>query len=259
MGIKIKFTKSARENAQEYFSSSKQARRKASGAEVALSITRAKLLNVLAKNEKKKAAVAPALKTKRELKWFEKLHYFYTSEGRLVIAGRDATQNDLIYSKYLDDSDLFFHADIQGAPATVIKGGKDVATLAEKKEAAQFAGSYSSAWKVGTPAVDVYCVLKSQLSKHAQGGFIPKGGFGISGQREWFHGTRLGLRIGMNDEGVPASVPILSKQMLKSACEITPGQKPKGDAVAVIAKKTGAHPDDISLLVPSGKTTTKYV
>ncbi len=259
MKVKIDFTKSARDNAQAYFDASKEARRKSAGAKDALVRTKAQLVSAMSHAEAKKLAAKPAVKIKRELKWHEKFHYFTASSGRLVIAGRDASQNDLIYSKYLDDSDLFFHADIQGAPATVIKGGKDVATLEEKKEAAQFAASYSSAWKVGTPTVDVYCVLKSQLSKHAMGGFIPKGGFGIAGQREWFRGTKLGLRVGIGDDGLLGSVPVLSKTALKSACELVPGQKPKSDAVAVIARRTGAHPDEVSLLVPSGNTTVRYV
>ncbi|MFA5105776.1 MAG: NFACT RNA binding domain-containing protein [Candidatus Micrarchaeia archaeon] len=258
MKIGIDFTKSARENAQAYFDQSKEARRKAQGAAAALGKTREQIGNLASKSEAGEKSAKPQVKVKRELKWFEKFHNFTTTGGLLVIAGRDASQNDLIYSKYLDDSDLFFHADIQGAPATVLKGGRD-APLPEKKEAAQFAASYSSAWKVGSPSVDVYCVLKSQLSKHAQGGFIPKGGFGISGQREWFRGTRLGLRIGMGEGGLAASVPEISKAQLKSACALVPGQKPKSDAVAVISKRTGAHPDEISLLVPSGKTTVRYV
>ncbi len=258
MKIPIDFTRSGRENAQEYFDKSKSARRKAEGARAALAKTIEQLAAARSSAQKKKSGQKSIVKVKRELKWFEKFHYFYTSGGRLVIAGKDAMQNDLIYSKYLDDSDLFFHADIQGAPATVIKGGRDTAGLAEKKEAAQFAASYSSAWKVGSPSVDVYCVLKSQLSKHAQGGFIPKGGFGITGQREWFRGTKLGLRIGIGEDGIAQSVPEISPVQLKSACGLVPGQKPKSDAVAAVSRRTGAHPDEVSQLVPSGRTTVRY-
>ncbi|MBM3229135.1 DUF814 domain-containing protein [Candidatus Parvarchaeota archaeon] len=266
MKITIDFRKSARQNAAGCFEASKQARKKAQGAKAALEKTREQI----ARLQSKGAFGAPGgaassnpitkIKTKREKQWFEKFRWFYTSLGRLVIAGRDAAQNDLIYSKYIEDGDLFFHADIQGAPATVLKGGlaQDV-PLSEKKEAAQFAASYSSAWKVASPSANVYAVSKSQLTKHAHGGFIPKGGFGITGQREWFYGTRLGIRVGLDKGGLLTSAPILCQAKLSLPCEIVPGGKEKAVAVKTIAKRTGAHPDDINQLLPSGKMTVRHV
>jgi len=275
MKIKLDFRKSARENANAYFEKAKEARRKAQGAKAALALTTAKIAEAESENggaaAKKGAEMRLQVKVKREKEWHEKFHWFVTNAGHLVIAGRDAAQNDLIYAKYLDDADLFFHADIQGAPATVLKIGKselekaktslfetNEVGLDEKKEVAQFAASYSSAWKVGTPSVHVYCVKKLQLTKHSHGGFIPKGGFGITGEREWFRGTRLGIKIG-NESGNAIAVPLLSKTMLENACEIVPGVKQKGEVVKIIAKRTGAHPDDINALLPSGKSTCRYI
>ncbi len=36
----------------------------------------------------------PQKRVKRELKWFEKLRWFLSSDGLLVISGRDAGTND---------------------------------------------------------------------------------------------------------------------------------------------------------------------
>ena len=83
-----------------------------------------------------------------------------------MIGGRNAQQNDIAFSRYMEDDDLFFHADIQGASAVILKNGKS-ASEEELQEAAQFAASFSKAWINGNAAVDVYAVEKKQLSKHA--------------------------------------------------------------------------------------------
>jgi len=58
----------------------------------------------------------------------------------------------------MDAGDLFFHADIDGAPVAVMKTGGRNAGDQDLMEAAQFAASYSAAWKFGYGSVDVYCV-----------------------------------------------------------------------------------------------------
>ena len=40
----------------------------------------------------------------KELKWFEKLRWFLTSDGFLVVGGRDANTNETIVKKYLDNN-----------------------------------------------------------------------------------------------------------------------------------------------------------
>ena len=39
---------------------------------------------------------APAVSVARKALWFEKFHWFVTSENYLVISGRDAQQNEII-------------------------------------------------------------------------------------------------------------------------------------------------------------------
>jgi len=38
----------------------------------------------------------------RKVFWFEKFHWFFTSENYLVISGKDAHQNEIIVKKYMD-------------------------------------------------------------------------------------------------------------------------------------------------------------
>lgn len=255
MKITLDWRKSARENAQGCYSLSKELAKKAEGARKAIEETKREIEEARSQKEKADAdaAKAPAMKRKKE--WFEKYRWFYTTGGRLVVAGRDAKQNDLLVAKVMADEDLFFHADIQGAPATILPGGKN-ASAQEKRETAQFAASHSSAWKTGAAAVDVYAVGKGQLSKHAQGGFVGAGGFAISGEREWFRGTALGLAVGVKG-GIAIALPLVHPDAKKMAYEIFPGASEKGAAAKELAKAIGTNPDELLLILPSGKFLIK--
>jgi predicted ribosome quality control (RQC) complex YloA/Tae2 family protein len=255
MKITLDWRKGARENAQDCYSQSKELAKKAEGARKAIEETKKELEGAQGQKEKadSEAAEAPAMKRKRE--WFEKYRWFCTSGKRLVVAGRDAKQNDLLVAKVMGEEDLFFHADIQGAPATILQDGKN-ASSQEKEEAAQFAASHSSAWKTGAACVDAYAVGKSQLSKHAQGGFVGAGGFAIAGEREWFRSTQLGLAVGVN-EGIAVALPLVHPDAAKMQYEIFPGAKEKGAAAKELARATGAKADELLLLLPSGKFSIK--
>ena len=137
--------------------------------------------------------------TKRKtLEWFEKFHWMRTSDGFLVLGGRDATSNEIIFKKHLDENDIVFHADITGAPLTVIKSeGKKISKQAIK-EAAVLAASYSSAWKAGLGSVDVYWIKPDQVSKSPPTGeYLPKGAFMIRGKKNYLKKVILEITIGV--------------------------------------------------------------
>ena len=248
MKIKLFIKKSVHENAAYYYELSKDAKKKIKGTEKAIEETKKEM-----KKAEKKKKEEKKVRVKREKKWFEKFHWFYTSEGKLAIGGKNAQQNDIVYKKQMDDKDLFFHADIQGASAIILKEGKD-ATDEEMLEAAQFAASFSNAWKNGNASVDVYAVRKEQLSKAARGGFIPVGAFAISGKRIWFRNTKLGLKIGKSEHGLEI-LPERSARKLKNEIRIAPlkSGKEKGELGRYIAKKLSVDPTDILELTPAGK------
>src|SRR3989344_2745433 len=111
MRLEVDFTKGIRENADAYYALSKKSKKKLDGlARGVKEIERKMLLD-----ERKKIAPKKAIK-KRERKWFEKFHWFYTSEGFLVISGRDAKSNDNVVKNLMEKNDIYFHADIHGAP-----------------------------------------------------------------------------------------------------------------------------------------------
>ena len=88
--------------------------------------------------------------------WFEKFRWFTSSEGFLVVAGKDVVSNEVLIKKYTEPYDIVFHAEIVGSPFAVIKtGGKDPGhqTL---KEASEFAAAFSRAWREKMGSIDVY-------------------------------------------------------------------------------------------------------
>lgn len=251
MKIALDFRKSAQENAAAHYQRAKELSRKAKGAKDAIAATLKEMgaeeAALAAANEKTPEDV-PKMRRVRE--WFEKFKWFFTSSGKLVVAGRDAKQNDLLVSKFMKEGDLFFHADIQGAPAAILQDGSKAGDQ-EKKEAAQFAASHSSAWKVGAAAVDVYAVGKGQLSKHAQGGFVGSGGFAIKGEREWFRATAMGLAPSAK-QGAATCVPLVHPEAKSALLWLFPGRDEKGKAAKEIAKALSCSMDDVLLALPSG-------
>lgn len=243
MKVAIGLGKNIHENAARYYEEGKKAREKGEGVRVAMEETRKRI----AEAAKRKRRV---VKVARKREWFEEFHWSFTNAGKLILAGKTAQQNDKLAGK-MEDADLFFHADIRGAAATILKGGVG-ASGEEKGEAAAISACYSKAWGKRMAAVDTYAVKKGQLSKHATGGFVGAGGFAISGEREWFRNTRLALAIGIEENGRVSAGAGDAKWMSKKVL-IVPGKMDKKEAAGKIGGILGAPESEVMPCLPSGK------
>lgn len=252
MRIKLFYNKSVHENAASCYELAKASREKISGLEKAMEETEKEIAEAQ-KGDKKDVRV------KKPREWFEKFHHSMTSQGRLMLGGRSAQQNDMLVARHMEDSDLFFHADIQGGAVVVLKGGLDAGD-GELKEAAQFAACFSNAWKNGNASVDVYAVEKKQLTKNMSGGFVPSGAFAILGERRWFRAMRLSLRIGKDGDQI-IILPYSSEKKLKDELILVPSNagKEKGAMAKSLAKRFFAHPDQFLEMLPSGRSKTVAV
>ena len=250
------------ENAEIYYEKSKKAKRKTKGALIAIENTKKQLEKIKAKKDIAMENIAvPKKRVKKNLKWYEKLRWFVSSNGTLVVGGRDANSNESIVKKYLEPTDIYLHADIHGASSTSIKlnGNKlDDNTL---KESGEFAASFSSAWSMGFTSQDVFWVHPDQVTKTPESGeFLPKGSFVIRGHRNYIRGARVKLAIGIVDyEGKRIMAgPIES---LEAHCEnyvvIKPGFTKKEAIAKKIIGKINEDDmltlDDIIRVLPSGK------
>ncbi len=141
--------------------------------------------------------------------WYEQFRWFHTSDGFLVIGGRNADENESLVKKYLDRGDLFFHAQAHGGPVTVLKATGPSESYDDdieipdrsKREAARFAVSYSSVWKASRYTGDAYMVDHDQVSKTPESGeYLEKGGFAIRGDRTYFENVAVGVAVGITCE-----------------------------------------------------------
>ncbi len=183
----------------------------------------------------------PSIPIRTGEEWYERFRWFHTSDGFLVIGGRDADQNEDLVKKYLERGDHFYHAQAHGGPVTVLKGTGPSEPTREvdvpdrsHEEAARFAVSYSSVWKDGRYAGDVYRVDPDQVSKTPESGeYLEKGGFAIRGNREYFRDVAVGVAVGITCEDetrVIGGPPSAIEGRAETSVRLEPGRYAQNDA-----------------------------
>lgn len=217
----------------------------------------------------------PSIPVRMNEQWYERFRWFRTSEGFLVLGGRNADQNEELAKKYMDRGDRFFHTQAEGGPVTILKAtgpsepARDIefsdATL---EEVAQFAVSYASVWKNGQYAGDVYMVEPDQVSKTPESGeYVEKGAFVIRGDRTYFDDTPVGVAVGVSCEPetrVLGGPPSAIGPQVETALRIEPGRYAQNDAAKMIYRELRerfrdtsfvrkvASPDKIAEFLPPG-------
>ena len=263
VSIAMDSKKSIPDNAEVYYEKAKKAKRKIKGALIAIENTKAQLADMEAKKEKAMSNImVPQKRVKKNLKWYEKLRWFVSSDGTLVVCGRDAGSNEAVVKKYLDKNDVYLHADIHGAPSVVAKTSSDKLNDNLLKELGVFAASFSSAWSRNYGSQDVYWVEPDQVSKTpVSGEFVPKGAFIIRGKRNYIRGAKLEISIGLveydGDIRVMAGPQDALKVHSDNYVTIKPGytkkEKMAKEILSRINKDDKISLDDIVRVLPSGK------
>lgn len=130
--------------------------------------------------------------------WYERYRWFVTTDGHLVIGGRDASSNSAVIRKHMTENDIVFHAEIHGSPFFLVKNARNQENGNFVDETAQATVSFSRAWKDGLSSGDAYWVFPNQVKKGAPTGqYLPKGSFVIEGKRNFCKGVELKLSIGL--------------------------------------------------------------
>ncbi|MFX1314045.1 MAG: NFACT RNA binding domain-containing protein, partial [Promethearchaeota archaeon] len=131
--------------------------------------------------------------------WYEKFRWFISSDGFLIIGGKDAISNEIIFKKYIDQFDLVFHTNFPGSPLTIIKNNENKEIPQSTiKETSDFVASFSRAWKENWGIADVFYVKPNQISKSPPSGeYLSKGSFIISGKKNIIKNGKTELAIGL--------------------------------------------------------------
>ena len=239
--LELKLGKSAYENASAYYDEAKVLEGKLSRLKAALEETRRKMAEVEEQVSLEEAEPAKPVRL-REKKWFEKFRFFHTSEGFLVVAGKDASSNEALIKRHTEPRDLVFHTELPGSPFVVLKTEGKQPSEASLREAAVFAACYSRAWREGFSAVDVYYVKPEQLSKSAPSGeYLPRGSFMVYGKRTYLEGVPLRLALTVNPEDseypVKAVPPETAQAEAGLWAEIAPGNLKAKDLASKVKSR----------------------
>jgi len=262
MEVEINYTLSAGRNAEDKYILRNKYKGKLSRLEDALIITQNKLD---AKKQEIKLQKEKIIFTKKAEKsipqeWYHKFRWFFTTNNFLVLAGRDARNNETLVKKHMDEFDLYFHADVHGAPHVILKNPNKLEVNEQDKfEAATFAGIFSSAWKSKVYSVDVYSTTPDQVSKTANTGeSVGKGAFVIRGKRDYFR--KLDLVVGLSYDplkGLVSGPHNTIKQKYKFCFKLIPGDTKKSDIVYELKKilekkEIQVRTEEIDSMLPPG-------
>jgi len=216
-----------------------------------------------------------SIPVKQPEKWYDRFRWFRTSDGFLVLGGRNADQNEELVSKYMEHADRFFHTQAHGGPATILKASdpseaaRDIEIPQRSlEEAAQFAVTYSTVWKDGRYSGDVYMVSGDQVSKTPESGeYLEKGGFAIRGDRTYFEDTPVGAAVGIACEPetrVVGGPPEPIEEQAEMTFRLEPGRYAQGDLAKRLYRefreeftdtsfvRKVASPDEIQKFMPPG-------
>lgn len=228
--LPVKLEESLEKNANACFEEAKRVRAKTGSARAAVEDARRRL----SERALPKPAAARAKKAPEKRFWFESFRWCYTSEGFLVVGGRDAGSNEKLVKKHLSQGDLYFHADVHGAPSCILKTEGRAPGEASIREAAHFAAAFSRAFaQFGSS--DAYWVKPEQVSKTAPTGeSLAKGSFMVRGQRTYV-------------PNLPMEVAVAKVQLGKDGRPTAPGIAPRLMSGAKSA--IGAHAARFAVIV----------
>ena len=169
--------------------------------------------------------------------WYEQFRWFHTSDGFLVVGGRDADVNEALVKKYLEPNDRFFHTQAHGGPVTILKATG--------------------------PSVD-----PSQVSKTPESGeYLEKGGFVIRGDRTYHRDMACEVAVGIQVKGetqVVGGPPAAIEPRTETSIRLQPGRYAQNDAAKLVYRefrdrfadqtfvRKVASPDQIQEFLPPG-------
>ncbi|MFZ1024299.1 MAG: ribosome rescue protein RqcH [Thermoplasmata archaeon] len=252
-----------RESAQALYDEGKRVQAKLSGASAALAETESRIRDstdaeaAKAERVRVQSTTAPP----RKAHWFEKYRWFISSEGAIVVAGRDATTNDYVVRRYLREGDIYLHADIHGAASVIVKhpapGDPDLSETTYR-EAAQWAVAYSKAWRAGLASAAAFWVAYDQVSKSgASGEFVAKGAWVIHGTKHVLPDLPLQLAIGEIDYKGESLWTVAPPPAVRARGKIrfllTPGlERERDEREVALARDLGISRPRLQSLLPAG-------
>ncbi len=262
MRLVLDLKKDVNQNASIYFDKAKRCKRKIEGARKAISELKEKLDLLEKKYEKERQTQQKQKKEKRKKQWYEKFRWFFTSEGFLVIGGRDAITNEIIIKKHADKNDLVFHTDMAGSPFFIIKQNSNPNKKITDKSLSETASAtfiFSRAFSTGYYTAKVFYVNPDQVTKEAKAGeYLKKGAFVIKGKTNYVEPSNS-LAIGLFQQALMCAPLESVKANCKEYIELRKGQKKPSDIAKLLKKYFDEDIDEIIRVLPASNLEIKDI
>jgi len=245
-------------NAARVYDRGKKIRDKLPGLRAAMENTRRDI-----KRAKKRGTDRPEKRRRsRKRFWFESFRWFLSTNGTLVVGGKDAPTNDRVVKKYLRDGDRYVHADVHGAPSVVVRrrDGDDTVDEDTLAEAARFALATSRLWNAKVGSGSAYWVKPEQVSKTPEAGeSLARGAFIIRGKKNLHDNLPMEFGVGVVEvegaEKVMGGPPSAVKAHCGSYVILVPGEEAKQTLAKRLAREWDFTVDEVEPALPPGPST----
>lgn len=269
MEIKLDLDKDINENANSYYEKAKKLKSKLPGLEKAIEETNKEINEFESRKEKylQRKEKQKIIQQHKKKHWYEKFRYTFTSSNLLFVCGTDASTNETLIKKHLEEKeDIVLHSQAPGSPFGIVKGGRGNISKDEIFEVAQFLLAFSKQWKRGFGDADAFWMYPEQLTKEAPSGeFMSKGSFMVYGEKNFIKNVPLRICLGIikkkitTEEGeeLEYQEPFSgSERACQQFCgnkyiKLEPGSLNYKALNKEIKKKLGAQIDDLPKYIPN--------
>ena len=213
--IEIHYLDTAYSNARRLYTNIKKytAKLKKTKIEGFKALERVETKNLQQKKSKKTYPIIP------KNYWFQKFNWFITTDNLICVAGKNASQNEVLVKKHLTHKNLYIHGDFYGSPSSVLCNPNNLYSeipISSQLQAGCFIVCMTShCWKRGS-AEKSYTVAANQVSKHAPSGeYVSTGSFMIRGKKNYLPKAKLEIGLALlfvtKDETVEETTDIVSQ------------------------------------------------
>ncbi|MEM3046050.1 MAG: ribosome rescue protein RqcH [Candidatus Bathyarchaeia archaeon] len=239
MSLTLDFLRPPQEEAEIRYARAKEARRKIQGVKTALQQAKEAVMEL---RNRSAEAEEETLERRREKPWYRRFRSFRSSEGFLVVAGKDAGSNEALIKRHVEPTDVIFHSEAPGAPFVVVKTEGKTPGETTLREAATFTVCHSKAWRHGFGSSSAFYVKPEQVSKRAPSGeYLTRGSFMVVGSRNYLKGVPLRYAVGVKVSDSEVEALAGPEEALKAQTDayavLVPGEEP----AAELARELAAH------------------
>jgi predicted ribosome quality control (RQC) complex YloA/Tae2 family protein len=254
---------SPRTTAQQLYEEAKRVQAKLAGAVSAVAeaeVKRGQLTEASAPLPSARLA-PPVVSPRRRTHWFERYRWFISSEGAIVVGGRDAASNDVVVKRHLKEGDVYVHADLHGAASVVVKHpepGAPPLTEVTYREAGQWAVAFSKAWRAGLASASAFWVTPDQVSKAAESGeFVARGAWVVRGSKHILRDLPTELALGTIDYEGEVRWTVAPPEALRRRGAVrvilTPGnERERAGQEVALSRELGVSRTVLQGLLPAG-------